>query len=34
MDGNMKQTKVLIDYDKLMKELQDRGKTKTWLSVD
>ena len=28
MDGNMKQTKVLIDYDKLMKELQDRGKDK------
>ena len=34
MDGNMKQTKVLIDYDRLMKELQDRGKTKTWLSIE
>ena len=34
MDGKMKQTKVLIDYDRLMKELQDRGKTKAWLSIE
>ena len=34
MDGNMKQTNALIDYDKLLKELQDRGKTKAWLSVE